>query len=158
MIMMIMMMMISTVGLTAVRIKIISLHRHICCIFWLQFLHSSSLFPLPFCYWKSNNLYCKISIVLKITNYIILLSFFGGWSSHGQQKMRWLDSMTNSIHEFEQTLGDRGVQRSLARAVHWGHRVRYYIVTEQQQTILLRAFGGGWKGWENSKIQHPFHD
>jgi len=91
-------------------------------------------------------LYCKISIVLKITNYIILLSFFGGWSSHGQQKMRWLDSMTNSIHEFEQTLGDRGVQRSLAHAVHWGHRVRYYIVTEQQQTILLRAFGGGWKG------------
>ena len=41
-------------------------------------------------------------------------------------------------------------------AVHWGHRVRYYIVTEQQQAILLRGFGEGWKGWENSKIQHPW--
>ena len=28
------------------------------------------------------------------------------------QRMRWLDSITDTVHEFEQTLGDTGGQRS----------------------------------------------
>ena len=28
------------------------------------------------------------------------------------QRMRWLDSITDNVHEFEQTLGDSGGQRS----------------------------------------------
>ena len=43
-------------------------------------------------------------------------------------------------HEFEQTLGDSGGQRSRACYSPWGHRVRHYLATEQQQefTNLLR--------------------
>ena len=47
--------------------------------------------------------------------------------------MRWLDTTTNSMDEFEQTLGDSGGQRSLACYHPWGLRVRYNLVTEQQQ-------------------------
>ena len=38
--------------------------------------------------------------------------------------MKWLDSITNSIngHEFEQSLGDSGGQRSLAYCSPWGHK------------------------------------
>ena len=34
--------------------------------------------------------------------------------------MRWLDSTTDSMDEVEQTLGDGGGQRSLARCSPWG--------------------------------------
>ena len=42
----------------------------------------------------------------------------------GQQRMRWLDGMTNSIngHEFEQTLGDSEGQGTLACCSPWGHK------------------------------------
>ena len=39
----------------------------------------------------------------------------------GQQRMRWLDSITDG-HEFEQTLGNSGGQRSLACYSPWGHK------------------------------------
>ena len=38
----------------------------------------------------------------------------------GWQRMRWLDKITNSMDEFEQTLGDSGEQRSLACYHPWG--------------------------------------
>ena len=38
----------------------------------------------------------------------------------GQQGMRWLHDITDSIHEFEQTLGDSTGQRSLACCSTWG--------------------------------------
>ena len=36
--------------------------------------------------------------------------------------MRWLDGITDSIHEFEQTLGDSEGQGSLACCSPWGHK------------------------------------
>ena len=37
-----------------------------------------------------------------------------------RQRMRWLDSISG--HEFEQTLGDNGRQRSLACCSPWGRQ------------------------------------
>ena len=38
----------------------------------------------------------------------------------GQQRMRWLESITDSGHELEQTPGDSGGQGSLACCSPWG--------------------------------------
>ena len=38
----------------------------------------------------------------------------------GQQRMRWLERITDSGHEFEQTPGDSGGQGSLACCSPWG--------------------------------------
>ena len=42
----------------------------------------------------------------------------------GQQRMRWLDAKHHQLngHEFEQTPGDSGGQRSLARCGPWGRK------------------------------------
>ena len=37
-----------------------------------------------------------------------------------QQRMRWLDAISNSRHEFEQTPGDTEGQGSLACSSPWG--------------------------------------
>ena len=50
----------------------------------------------------------------------------------GRQRMRWLDSITDSDHKFDQTLGDSGGQRSLAWCSPWGCRVWHGLATEQQ--------------------------
>ena len=52
----------------------------------------------------------------------------------GQQKMRWLDNITNSMDLNEQTIGDSEVQGSLACCSPWGHRVEHNLATEQQMT------------------------
>ena len=39
-----------------------------------------------------------------------------------QQRMRWLEGITDSIHEFEQTPGDGEGQRSLACCSPWGRK------------------------------------
>jgi len=42
----------------------------------------------------------------------------------GQQTMRWLDGITDSMDEFAQTPGDSEGQGSLSCCSPWGHRVR----------------------------------
>ena len=42
----------------------------------------------------------------------------------GQQRMRWLDGITDSMEELEQTLGDSEGQGSLACCSSWGHKSR----------------------------------
>ena len=44
----------------------------------------------------------------------LMLGKIEGRRRSGQQRMKWLDSITDSMHEFEQTLGDGEGQRSLA--------------------------------------------
>ena len=49
----------------------------------------------------------------------LMLGKIEGGRRRGRQRMRWLDGITNSGHEFEQTLGDSEGQGSLARCSPW---------------------------------------
>ena len=50
-----------------------------------------------------------------------MLGKIDGRRRRGQQKMRWLDGITDSTgHEFEQTLGDSEGQGSLVCFSQWG--------------------------------------
>ena len=50
----------------------------------------------------------------------LMLGKTGGRRKRGQQRMRWLDGMTDSMDEFEQTPGDSEGQGSLACCSSWG--------------------------------------
>ena len=43
----------------------------------------------------------------------LMLGKIEGRRRRGQQRMRWLDDITDSTHEFEQALGDSEAQGSL---------------------------------------------
>ena len=51
-----------------------------------------------------------------------MLGKIEGKKRRGQQKMRWLDSITDLIDECEQTRGDSGGQGSLACYNPRGHK------------------------------------
>ena len=51
-----------------------------------------------------------------------MLGKIEGKRRRGQQRMRWLDNISDSLHEFEQTPGDSGGQGSLACCSPWGHK------------------------------------
>ena len=48
-----------------------------------------------------------------------------GRRRRGQQRMRWPDGITNSLDEFELTIGVGDGQGSLVCCSPWGHRVRH---------------------------------
>ena len=52
----------------------------------------------------------------------LMLRKIEGRRRRGQQRMRWLDSITDSADEFAQTLGDSEGQGSLACCSPWGHK------------------------------------
>ena len=52
----------------------------------------------------------------------LMLGKIEGKRRSGQWRMRWLDGITISIHEFEPTPGDGGGQRSLVCCSQWGHK------------------------------------
>ena len=62
-----------------------------------------------------------------------MLGKIEGTRKRGQQRMRWLDGLTNSMDEFEQTPGDSEGQGSLVCCNPWGDRVAHDLATEQQQ-------------------------
>jgi len=49
-----------------------------------------------------------------------MLKKFEGRRRKGQQKMRWLDGIPDSGHEFEQTMRSREAQGNLACCSPWG--------------------------------------
>ena len=59
--------------------------------------------------------------------------------------MRWLDGITDSIHEFEQTLGDSEGHNSLACCSSWSCKESDNFATEQQQWQSGREAGLGKK-------------
>ena len=56
-----------------------------------------------------------------------------------QQRMRWLDSITDSPDMSEQTLGDSAGQGSLACGSPWG-RMGHNLVIEQQQYSIKHTY------------------
>ena len=61
----------------------------------------------------------------------LMLGKIEGWRRRGRQRMRWLDGVTDSMDESEQTLGDGEGQGSLACCSPWG--CKDSDTTEQQQ-------------------------
>ena len=47
-----------------------------------------------------------------LTGKTLMLVKIEGKRNRGRQRLGWLDSITDNVHEFEQTLGDIGGQRS----------------------------------------------
>ena len=52
----------------------------------------------------------------------LMLGKIEGRRRRGQQRMRWLDGITNSMHEFEQTPGVGDGQGGLACFSPWGRK------------------------------------
>ena len=62
----------------------------------------------------------------------LMLGKIEGKRSRGQQRMKWLDDITNStdMNESEQTLGDSDGQGRLACYSPWGHKESDTILSE----------------------------
>ena len=52
----------------------------------------------------------------------LMMGKMEGRRRRGRQKMRWLDTIIDSGHVLEQTLGDSEGQGSLACCSTWGHK------------------------------------
>ena len=59
----------------------------------------------------------------------LMLGKIEGWRRRGQQRMRWLDGITDSMDVFEQAPGDGEGQRSLVYYSPWGHKESDITVT-----------------------------
>ena len=59
-----------------------------------------------------------------------------GRRSRGQQRMRWLDGITDSMDMSLSKLWEIVKNREVACCSSWGHRVRHDLATEEQQHIL----------------------
>ena len=55
------------------------------------------------------------------------------------QRMRWSDSLTDSMGKSKQTSGDTGEQRALACCIPWSHRVGHDLTSKQQQQCSTYA-------------------
>ena len=91
-----------------------------------------------------------------------MLGKIEGRRRSGQQRMRWLDGITNSMDMNLSKFQEIVKERSLACCRPWGHRIRHDFVTEQQQFCfylhVLRRYGGGREVQEEGDICKPMAD
>ena len=65
----------------------------------------------------------------------LMLGKIEGKRERGWQKIRWLDSITISGHEFKQILGDSEEQGSLACCSAWSCRVGHDLMTKHNNIL-----------------------
>ena len=65
----------------------------------------------------------------------LMLGKIEGKRERGWERIKWLDSITNSVDEFEQTPGKSGRQKIPDCYSPWGHRVGPDLAAEQQQEV-----------------------
>ena len=70
-----------------------------------------------------------------------------GKRRRGQQRMRWLDSVTDSMDEFEQTLGISEGQRSLACYSPWSYKDWGHTWATEQQLMICKVSCKFFSGW-----------
>ena len=73
----------------------------------------------------------------------------------GQQKMRWLDGIANSMDMNLSKLGDSEGQGSLACCSPWGHRVRHNLTTVWAPTSQPELFPGSLKPVKKCQALRP---
>ena len=72
---------------------------------------------------------------------MVMLGKIEGKRRREWQRMKWLDGITDSMDEFEQTPEDSEGQRSMASCSAWGLRVGHALRVEQGQFHLSSHFG-----------------
>ena len=71
----------------------------------------------------------------------LMLGKIEGRRKSGQQRMRWLDGITDSIDmRFEQTAGDREGQGSLACCSPWSHKESGTTWQLNNENIFFKIF------------------
>ena len=86
----------------------------------------------------------------------LMLGKTEGKRRRGQQRMRWLDSISDFLHEFEQTPGDSGGQGSLACCSPWGRKESdraQRLNNKQQITATATLTNRMWGGLQQSQQQ-----
>ena len=78
---------------------------------------------------------------------ILMLGKIEGRRRRRWQRIRWLDGITNSGHEFEQTLGDSEGQGSLARCSPWVAKSQTWLSNWTTTTTIYRFTKGYPKSW-----------
>ena len=84
----------------------------------------------------------------------LMLGKAEGRRRRGQQRMRWLDSITDSMHLNLSKPGDSGRQGSLVCCSAWGHKESHTVERLNWQVIKKQDFASEIYNWRTVKFIH----